>query len=302
MSVQCEVTAKQVAKVPMSVFERYLTVWVFLCIVVGITLGQMLPGPFQAIGRMEIAKVNLPVALLIWLMIVPMLVKIDFAALRQVTKHWRGIGVTLFVNWAVKPFSMALLGWLFIGWLFRPWLPAEQIDSYIAGLILLAAAPCTAMVFVWSYLSGGDLDAALLRVARALMHRATSDVVAVFGQVGQVAEVRKGANHTHGLVAAEALEQLLEGLVGFVVGVAPKRHRELADLFDQLERGHTFLLADHIPQQSSEQPDVFYQWALVVLGRGLGARLVQVGGGGGGGAVHGVNPGCGTGRAGQWPC
>ena len=131
-------------------FERYLTLWVALCIVVGIALGHLMPGLFQAIGGAEIAKVNLPVAVLIWLMIIPMLLKIDFAALGQVGSHWRGIGVTLFINWAVKPFSMALLGWLFIGWLFRPYLPADQIDSYIAGLIILAAAPCTAMVFVWS--------------------------------------------------------------------------------------------------------------------------------------------------------
>ena len=149
----------------MSIFERFLTLWVFLCIIAGIALGQMMPGLFGAISTMEIAKVNLPVALLIWLMIVPMLVKIDFAALRQVTKHWRGIGVTLFVNWAVKPFSMALLGWLFIGWLFRPWLPAEQVDSYIAGLILLAAAPCTAMVFVWSNLTKGEPHFTLSQVA-----------------------------------------------------------------------------------------------------------------------------------------
>jgi ACR3 family arsenite transporter len=149
----------------MSIFERFLTLWVFLCIIAGIALGQMMPGIFGAISTMEIAKVNLPVALLIWLMIVPMLVKIDFAALRQVTKHWRGIGVTLFVNWAVKPFSMALLGWLFIGWLFRPWLPAEQVDSYIAGLILLAAAPCTAMVFVWSNLTKGEPHFTLSQVA-----------------------------------------------------------------------------------------------------------------------------------------
>ena len=149
----------------MSIFERFLTLWVFLCIIAGIALGQMMPGVFGAISALEIAKVNLPVALLIWLMIVPMLVKIDFAALGQVTKHWRGIGVTLFVNWAVKPFSMALLGWLFIGWLFRPWLPAEQIDSYIAGLILLAAAPCTAMVFVWSNLTRGEPHFTLSQVA-----------------------------------------------------------------------------------------------------------------------------------------
>ena len=159
--------------VTMSIFERYLTVWVGLCIVVGIALGQLMPGLFQAIGAAEIAKVNLPVAVLIWLMIIPMLVKIDFAALRQVKEHWRGIGVTLFINWAVKPFSMALLGWLFIGWLFRPYLPADQIDSYIAGLILLAAAPCTAMVFVWSNLSDGEPHFTLSQVA-------LNDVIMVF--------------------------------------------------------------------------------------------------------------------------
>jgi len=149
----------------MSLFERYLTVWVFLCIIAGIVLGQMLPGLFGAISALEVARVNLPVAVLIWLMIVPMLVKIDFAALGQVTRHWRGIGVTLFINWAVKPFSMALLGWLFIGWLFRPYLPTDQIDSYIAGLILLAAAPCTAMVFVWSNLTRGEPHFTLSQVA-----------------------------------------------------------------------------------------------------------------------------------------
>ncbi len=140
----------------MSTFERYLTVWVALCIVAGVALGHFFPTVFHAIGSAEVARVNIPVAILIWLMIIPMLLKIDFSALRQVTEHWRGIGVTLFINWAVKPFSMALLGWLFIGWLFRPYLPADQIDSYIAGLIILAAAPCTAMVFVWSNLTKGS--------------------------------------------------------------------------------------------------------------------------------------------------
>lgn len=149
----------------MSTFERYLTLWVALCIVVGIALGHFLPGAFHAIGAMEIAKVNLPVAVLIWLMVIPMLLKIDFAALGEVSRHWRGIGVTLFINWAVKPFSMALLGWLFIGYLFRPWLPADQVDSYIAGLIILAAAPCTAMVFVWSNLTRGELHFTLSQVA-----------------------------------------------------------------------------------------------------------------------------------------
>jgi len=146
-------------------FERYLTVWVALCIVVGITLGQLLPDIFQALGRMEIARVNIPVGLLIWIMIIPMLVKIDFAALGQVRNHWRGIGVTLFINWAVKPFSMALLGWLFIRHIFAAYLPADQLDSYVAGLILLAAAPCTAMVFVWSKLTDGDPYFTLSQVA-----------------------------------------------------------------------------------------------------------------------------------------
>ena len=133
----------------MSIFERYLTLWVFLCIVAGVALGHALPGLFHAIGGLEVARVNPPVAVLIWLMIVPMLLRIDFAALAKVGEHWRGIGVTLFINWGVKPFSMAALGWFFVGTVFRPWLPADQINSYIAGLILLAAAPCTAMVFVW---------------------------------------------------------------------------------------------------------------------------------------------------------
>lgn len=149
----------------MTFFERTLTLWVAACILAGIALGHWLPGVFHAIGAAEVARVNLPVALLIWLMIVPMLLKIDFAALGQVGRHWRGIGVTLLVNWAVKPFSMALLAWLFIGGLFRPMLPADQIDSYIAGLILLAAAPCTAMVFVWSNLVKGDPLFTLSQVA-----------------------------------------------------------------------------------------------------------------------------------------
>ena len=165
MSVQCEVTAKQSAGAPMSTFERYLTVWVFLCIIIGIALGQWLPGPFQMLGKMEVARVNLPVGLLIWIMIIPMLVKVDFGALHEVKNHFKGIGVTLFVNWLVKPFSMAFLGWLFIRNIFAPMLPADQIDSYIAGLILLAAAPCTAMVFVWSRLTGGDPLFTLSQVA-----------------------------------------------------------------------------------------------------------------------------------------
>jgi ACR3 family arsenite transporter len=149
----------------MNTFERYLSVWVALCILTGIGLGHLLPGVFQGIGKMEIAKVNLPVAVLIWLMIIPMLLKIDFGALHHVKEHWRGIGVTLFVNWLVKPFSMAALGWLFIYGLFSEWLPAEQLDSYVAGLIILAAAPCTAMVFVWSNLSDGEPHFTLTQVA-----------------------------------------------------------------------------------------------------------------------------------------
>ncbi|MCU0836034.1 MAG: ACR3 family arsenite efflux transporter [Chromatiaceae bacterium] len=173
MSTQCEVTAKQAAGSEMGLFERYLTLWVFLCILAGIALGHFFNGAFQAIGALEVARVNLPVALLIWLMIIPMLLKIDLRALKGVRAHLRGVGVTLFVNWGVKPFSMAVLAWLFIGWLFRDWLPADQIDSYIAGLIILAAAPCTAMVFVWSHLSRGEPHFTLTQVA-------LNDVIMIF--------------------------------------------------------------------------------------------------------------------------
>jgi len=153
------------ARPAIGLFERWLTLWVFLCIVAGIALGQLAPAPFQALGRMAIARVNIPVGLLIWVMIIPMLLRIDFAAIGQVRSHVRGIGVTLFVNWAVKPFSMAFLGWVFIRHVFAPYLPADQLDSYVAGLILLAAAPCTAMVFVWSQLSKGDPYFTLSQVA-----------------------------------------------------------------------------------------------------------------------------------------
>lgn len=165
MSVQGEVMPSNAAPAPMTVFERYLTLWVLLCIVLGIALGQFFPGVFQAIGSLEVAQVNLPVGLLIWVMVIPMLVKVDFGALHEVRQHVRGIGVTLFVNWLVKPFSMAFLGWLFIRHWFAPLLPADQLDSYIAGLILLAAAPCTAMVFVWSRLTQGDPLFTLSQVA-----------------------------------------------------------------------------------------------------------------------------------------
>ena len=165
MTAQSSSDTDKAGGAAMSVFERYLTLWVFVCIVIGVALGRGLPGAFQAIGRMQLAQVNIPVGLLIWVMIIPMLVRIDFGALHQVRDHWRGIGVTLFVNWAVKPFSMALLGWIFVRHVFAPYLPADQIDSYIAGLILLAAAPCTAMVFVWSRLSDGDPYFTLSQVA-----------------------------------------------------------------------------------------------------------------------------------------
>jgi ACR3 family arsenite transporter len=173
MSAQCEVTGRRAAGASMGFFEHYLTLWVALCIVAGIGLGHLLPSVFQAIGQIEVAQVNLPVAVLIWLMIIPMLLKVDFGALHRVREHWRGIGVTLFINWAVKPFSMALLGWLFIRGVFADYLPADQLESYIAGLILLAAAPCTAMVFVWSNLSDGDPHFTLTQVA-------LNDIIMIF--------------------------------------------------------------------------------------------------------------------------
>ncbi|MHB9102732.1 MAG: ACR3 family arsenite efflux transporter [Sulfuricella sp.] len=173
MTAQCEVAAKTSAGAEMGFFERWLTLWVFLCIAVGIALGQWLPGVFHVLGSWEVAKVNLPVGALIWVMIIPMLLKIDFGALHEVRVHARGIGVTLFINWAVKPFSMALLGWIFVRQVFAPYLPAEQLDSYVAGLILLAAAPCTAMVFVWSHLTRGDPLFTLSQVA-------LNDVIMIF--------------------------------------------------------------------------------------------------------------------------
>jgi arsenite transporter len=165
----------------MNLFERYLTLWVGLAIITGIALGQFFPAAFSTIAALEVAKVNLPVAVLVWAMIIPMLLRIDFAALSGVASHWRGIGITLFINWAVKPFSMAALGAIFIGWLFRPLLPPDQIDSYIAGLILLAAAPCTAMVFVWSNLTKGEPHFTLSQVALndAIMIVAFAPIVAL---------------------------------------------------------------------------------------------------------------------------
>ena len=157
----------------MSFFERWLTLWVFLCIVAGTALGVATPELAQAVGRLEIAQVNIPVGLLIWVMIIPMLIRVDFDSLQQVRHQKSAIAITLFVNWAVKPFSMALFGWLFIRHLFAPFLPAAQIDSYLAGLILLGAAPCTAMVFVWSNLCRGDANFTLTQVA-------LNDLVMVF--------------------------------------------------------------------------------------------------------------------------
>jgi len=173
----------------MNIFERFLTLWVFICIVLGIALGQLFPPVFHALGALEIARVNIPVGFLIWVMIIPMLMKIDFGALHQVTQHIRGIGVTLFVNWLVKPFSMALLAWFFIRYLFAPYLPSEQIDSYIAGLILLAAAPCTAMVFVWSRLTNGNPLFTLSQVALndAIMILAFAPLVAFLLGVSAIA-------------------------------------------------------------------------------------------------------------------
>jgi ACR3 family arsenite transporter len=166
-------TGTRAQPTPMGHFERHLTAWVLLCIAVGVAVGQWFPTQVRAIGGLEVAKVNLPVGLLIWVMIIPMLLRVDFGAIAQVRRHWRGIGVTLFVNWAVKPFSMALFGWIFIHHVFAAWLPADQHDSYMAGLILLAAAPCTAMVFVWSRLSGGHPLFTLSQVA-------LNDLVMVF--------------------------------------------------------------------------------------------------------------------------
>lgn len=173
MTPACEVATKQASGAPLGFFERYLTLWVFLCIVAGAVLGLVVPEAAQAIGALEVAQVNLPVGLLIWVMIIPMLMKIDFAALHEVRQQKAGMAVTLLVNWAIKPFSMALIGWLFIKVLFADWLPAGELDSYMAGLILLGAAPCTAMVFVWSNLCNGNANFTLTQVA-------LNDLVMVF--------------------------------------------------------------------------------------------------------------------------
>jgi ACR3 family arsenite transporter len=173
----------------MNLFERYLTVWVGLCIITGVLLGQFLPGLFHSIASLEIARVNIPVGVLVWVMIIPMLLKIDFGALHQVRAHVRGIGVTLFINWGVKPFSMAFLGWVFIRHVFADYLPQDQLDSYIAGLILLAAAPCTAMVFVWSQLVKGDPYFTLSQVALndTIMIFAFAPIVALLLGIASIA-------------------------------------------------------------------------------------------------------------------
>jgi ACR3 family arsenite transporter len=166
--------AREAAPARLGGFERWLSAWVVLCMAAGIVMGRLVPGVFHAFGAIEVAQINLPVGVLIWIMIVPMLMRVDFGALDAVRRHWRGMGVTLFVNWAIKPFSMALLGWIFVRHLFAGWLPAAQLDSYIAGLILLAAAPCTAMVFVWSQLVRGEANFTLAQVA-------LNDTIMVFG-------------------------------------------------------------------------------------------------------------------------
>ena len=188
MTPACEVATKQASGAPLGFFERYLTLWVFLCIVAGTVLGLVVPEAAQAIGALEVAQVNLPVGLLIWVMIIPMLMKIDFAALHEVRQQKAGMAVTLLVNWAIKPFSMALIGWLFIKVLFADWLPAGELDSYMAGLILLGAAPCTAMVFVWSQLVKGDPSYTLTQVGvnDAIMVVAFAPIVALLLGVSSI--------------------------------------------------------------------------------------------------------------------
>ena len=149
-------------------FERYLSVWVAICMVVGVVLGKLLPSLADALRGLEFGRgsqINLPIAVLIWLMIIPMMMKVDFTSILRVGKRPRGVLITLFVNWMVKPFSMALIAWLFFRHIFAAWIPAAQADQYIAGAIILAAAPCTAMVFVWSYLADGDPAYTLVQVS-----------------------------------------------------------------------------------------------------------------------------------------
>ncbi|MBL4611390.1 MAG: ACR3 family arsenite efflux transporter [Pseudomonas sp.] len=188
MSAQCEVTGKRAAGAPLGFFEKYLSLWVFLCIVAGTVIGLVAPDAAQAVGSLQIAQVNIPVGILIWVMIIPMLMKIDFSALRDVYDQRAGMGVTLTVNWLIKPFTMALFAWFFLRHVFAGWLPADQIDSYVAGLILLGAAPCTAMVFVWSNLCNGNANFTLSQVAinDAIMLFAFAPIVALLLGVSSI--------------------------------------------------------------------------------------------------------------------
>jgi len=242
MSAQCETIVKKSTNANMGLFERYLSLWVFLCIIVGISLGHLFPFMFQTIGKLQLAQINIPVAFLVWLMIIPMLVKIDLKALKDVHRFWRGISVTLFVNWGVKPFSMALLSWLFIGFLFRGWLPENQIDSYIAGLILLAAAPCTAMVFVWSNLSRGEPHFTLSQVA-------LNDIIMVFAFAPIVA-LLLGMSSIH--VPWDTL--LLSVLLYIVVPLI------IANLWRRW-----LLSADKGPQKLQRTLEVIHPWSLLAL-------------------------------------
>jgi arsenite transporter len=188
MSAQSEVTGKRAAGAPLGFFEKYLSLWVFLCIVAGTVIGLVAPDAAQAVGGLQVAQVNIPVGILIWVMIIPMLMKIDFSALRDVYDQRAGMGVTLTVNWLIKPFTMALFAWFFLRHVFVGWLPADQIDSYVAGLILLGAAPCTAMVFVWSNLCNGNANFTLSQVAinDAIMLFAFAPIVALLLGVSSI--------------------------------------------------------------------------------------------------------------------
>jgi len=239
MSTQNKAPTKNSA---MGMFECYLSLWVFLCIIAGITFGNFFPAIFQAIGKLQVAQINIPVALLVWLMIIPMLIKVDLKALKDVKRFWRGISVTLFVNWGVKPFSMALLGWLFIGYLFRDWLPADQIDSYIAGLILLAAAPCTAMVFVWSDLSRGEPHFTLSQVA-------LNDVIMVFAFAPIVA-LLLGISSIHVPWDTLLLSVLLYIVVPLIISNLWRRW---------------LLSADNGKQKLQQTLEIIHPWSLLAL-------------------------------------
>ena len=168
MDIAIESVSPPMSEKRLNLFERYLTVWVGLCMLVGVALGKWAPGVVQALRDLELvqgSQVNVPIAVLIWLMIIPMMMKVDFAAVLNVGTRPRGLFVTLLVNWLVKPFSMAIIAWLFFRHLFAPWIAPAEADQHIAGTIILAAAPCTAMVFVWSYLTDGDPAYTLVQVS-----------------------------------------------------------------------------------------------------------------------------------------